>query len=116
MSERNYDELADAAERGQMRAVPQTQLFGADAADSAREALLAATGAKSIEELSTLALGRPRVGERHGSAKTLRVRVSAEQDSLIEAAVASAGAASVSQYVRQAVLERAVRDTKRAAG
>lgn len=114
MTRRDYDELAEAAERGQMRPVPGTRRSGSDAAADARHAFMSATGASTPEEAARLVLGRPRVNEQRAPAKTWRVRVSGSQNELVERAVEAADT-SLSQYVRAAVLEKVERDTNRVA-
>lgn len=57
----DYSDLAERAEQGELASIPGTQTHGASAADSARAALLAATGADTIGDAVTIALGCPRL-------------------------------------------------------
>ncbi len=59
----DYEALAAAAKAGELAPVPDTALRGAEAAAAGRAALLAATGADTIEEAGRLAIGRPWIGE-----------------------------------------------------
>jgi phage protein D len=57
-----YADLADRAERGELRPTPGTAVRGAAARDSAQAMVMAATGASTPDEAVAIALGRPHVG------------------------------------------------------
>lgn len=98
-----YDELADRAERGELRGLPGTQRHGEDAAADARAAIFAATGTSTIEDAARVALGRPRLGEdNRPETTTWRVRTPAPLDDRARQAAAAQGM-SLSEYVRLAV-------------
>ncbi|MET0161147.1 MAG: hypothetical protein ABW204_00685 [Microbacteriaceae bacterium] len=59
----NYEDLAAAAERGELAPLPNSRLRGAEAAAAGRAALLAATSADTLDEAHRLAIGRPHAGE-----------------------------------------------------
>lgn len=71
----NYDELAERAERGDLKVKPGTVRRGADAAAEAQRSLIEATGATSLDELTHIALGRPHVGAKTGASPVVRARV-----------------------------------------
>lgn len=54
-----YDALSDAAERGELRPIPGTELGPEAAQAEARALLMAATGASTIDEAVRIALQRP---------------------------------------------------------
>ena len=58
MNDDGYEELASAAERGELAPLPNSRLRGAEAAAAGRAALLGATGAGTLEEAHRLAIGR----------------------------------------------------------
>ncbi|MFZ0161715.1 MAG: hypothetical protein WAL50_22020 [Kineosporiaceae bacterium] len=98
-----YEAMAEAAERGELRPLPGTALTGQAATEAAHADLMAATGAATIEEAVSLALGRPRVGhEKHGSSPTWRVRTTPEQHQAVERLARQRGE-SVSTVIRHAV-------------
>jgi hypothetical protein len=85
MSDR-YEDLADRAERGELRAVPGTVLRGDAARDAGRRELLDATGASTLQEATRIALGRPPVGSA-GPSPVVHARVPrALKDGLAELA------------------------------
>lgn len=63
MNDDGYEELAAAAERGELAPLPNSRLRGAEAAAAGRAALLAATGTDTLDEAHRLAIGRSRAGE-----------------------------------------------------
>lgn len=73
--ERDYEALADAAERGELTPGPATVRRGPDAAAEARRVLMEATGATDADELTRLAMGRPSVGTSSGKSLMVRARV-----------------------------------------
>lgn len=101
MTNRSYEELADAAERGELRRKPGTRRVGAEAMQIAREALMEATGADSPEEAASLALGRPRIGHGRGPSRQWRVRAGDELYEATERMAADEGI-TVSELVRRA--------------
>ena len=70
-----YDDLANQAENGKLPIIPGTIKRSPQAAADAAETLRAATGATTNEELTTLAIGRPRTGTKRGPSPTIRARV-----------------------------------------
>ena len=62
----DYDELAARAERGDLKVKPGTVRRGPEAAAEAQRLLMESTGATSAADLTRLALGRPRAGEKDG--------------------------------------------------
>lgn len=74
----NYDDLAAQAERGDLAAKPGTVRRGAAASEEARRMLMEATGAATLSDAMTLAMGRPPVGaEKNGASPVVRSRVPA---------------------------------------
>lgn len=57
----DWNALAHRAEAGQLKSLDGTAQHGEEAALSGRTALLAATGADTMEEAKRMALGRPRL-------------------------------------------------------
>lgn len=104
MSGTEYEQLADAAERGQLQAVPGSRRTGEDARAFAGEVLMQATGAPSVEEAARLAIGRPRLGQDRGPSRQWRIRASEELNSATEAVAAQEGL-TVSELVRRATAE-----------
>lgn len=51
----DYDDLAARAERSELAPLPGTQLHGEEAAEHARAALLAATGADTLDDAVIIA-------------------------------------------------------------
>jgi hypothetical protein len=78
----DYDDLAARAEGGDLTPIPGTVRTAAEAAAAGRAALLAVTGADTIEEATRLALGRPRVGEARRPSVVWKVRASPQLDKL----------------------------------
>ncbi|WP_030013195.1 hypothetical protein [Curtobacterium sp. S6] len=73
--ERDYEALADAAERGELKPKPNTTKRGAEATAHARKLLLEASGAADLDELTKITLGRPTVGSPTGVSPVIRARV-----------------------------------------
>lgn len=67
-----YEELANRAERGDLRAKAGTAKRGSAARKVARSVLLEATGASSLEEATTLAMRLPQAGEIGGPSPVVR--------------------------------------------
>jgi hypothetical protein len=97
----DYNDLADRAERGQLTPVPGTALRGATAADAARDALLAATGAESIENAVTIARGRPRLDANEPAGPMWKVRATKPLDQKVSQLAKRRGV-SKSQILREA--------------
>lgn len=102
----DYEALAAAAEAGELKPVLGTALRGTEAAAAGRAALLAATGADTIEEAARLAIGRPRIGEDAPSSTVWRVRAPSELDERVRRLAEREGL-KPSQLVRKAVAEYA---------
>lgn len=99
----NYDELSAMAEAGELQVKPGTTLSGDAAAEYGRQALMDATGAATVDEAVTIALGRPRLEAAESPAPvTWKVRTTAGLDQAAKAAAQERGV-SVSQLVRDAV-------------
>lgn len=107
---KSYNDLADAAERGELAPIPGTRLTGAAAAEAGRAALMEATGAATIEDASRLALGRPRLGDERGPSRQFRVRTTDEMYTAVER-VADSDGRRVSEVVREAIAEYLTRHT-----
>ena len=71
----DYEELAARAERGELKVKPGTVRRGPEAAAEAQRKLNEATAAASLDELTRIVLGRPRVGARAGASPVVRARV-----------------------------------------
>lgn len=99
--ETQADELARAAERGDLRPLGDP-IRGEAAREQARAMLMAATGTSTPEDAARLAVGRPRVGEDRPETRHWRVRVPAALDEAARAAAARDGI-TVSDVVRRAV-------------
>lgn len=97
----DYNELARRAERGELPTRGKA-LRGPDAAASAQQLLMEATGVGSLESAVTIARGRPRLEASAPSAVTWKVRTTATLDSAVREAAKARGV-SVSQLVRDAV-------------
>lgn len=97
----DYDELADRAQRGELVSKPGTARRGADAAAEGQRALMSATGQRTIEDATRVALGRPRLGSE-GPSPVWRVRASEDLDAQVRALAAKKNV-PVSQVVREAV-------------
>lgn len=103
MSNDEYEALADAAERGDLRSIPGTARRGEAARAQAAADLMWATGAATTEEAMRLAVGRPALGqERHGPSPQWRVRAPQELHARAEALAEHRGI-TVSELVRYAV-------------
>lgn len=99
----NYDELSAMAEAGELQVKPGTTLSGDAAAEYGRQALMDATGAATVDEAVTIALGRPRLEATESPAPvTWKVRTTAGLNQAAKAAAQERGV-SVSQLVRDAV-------------
>lgn len=105
MSEPSWDDLADMAERGELRPVPGTALYDLEAQHAGRRALLNATGADTIEEATRLALGRPKLGEDRDT-RMWRVRATPVLDDTV-GRLAEREGRSRSDIIRAAVAEYA---------
>ena len=73
--DRDYEALADAAERGELTPDPATVRRGPAAAAEGRRMLMEATGTTDLDELTRLAVGRPAVGTSSGASPVVRARV-----------------------------------------
>lgn len=72
----DYEQLARAAEAGQLPATPDTVTRGPAAAEAARTALLEATGTTSIDDATRIAIGRPSLDRQgQGRSPVVRARV-----------------------------------------
>lgn len=97
----DYNDLADRAERGLLAPVPGTALHGAAAADAARDALLVATGAESLEDAVTIARGRPRLDADEPAGPMWKVRATKPLDQKVSQLAKRRGV-SKSQILREA--------------
>ncbi|WP_141564932.1 MULTISPECIES: hypothetical protein [Kocuria] len=98
----DYDELARRAEHGGLTVKPGTVRRGPEAAEAARTALMAATGATTAEEATRIAVGRPALG-REGESPVVRARVpQAIKDQLHQ--IAQTQHRKESEIVREAVI------------
>lgn len=71
-----YDELARRAERGELAVKPGTVRRGDTAAhEEIQHLVMDATGASTVGEAITIAVGRPRVGTKAGQSPVVRARV-----------------------------------------
>ncbi|MDO5618806.1 ribbon-helix-helix protein, CopG family [Kocuria sp.] len=103
MSQTDYDDLADQAERGQLSTKPGTIRRGSAAAAEARKALLEAADAATIEELSAIPLGRPTLrSTKPGPSPILQVRVPQDLKDRV-AAIAQREHRNESEIVREAL-------------
>jgi hypothetical protein len=99
----NYDELSAMAEAGKLQVKPGTTLSGDAAAEYGRQTLMDATGAGTVDEAVTIALGRPRLEAAEAPAPvTWKVRATAGLNQAAKEAARERGV-SVSQLVRDAV-------------
>jgi hypothetical protein len=72
----SYEALAARAERGELAVKPGTARRGEAAAhDEIRGLLIQATGASTVQEAATIAVGRPRLGAQTGQSPVVRARV-----------------------------------------
>ncbi|KQQ18684.1 hypothetical protein ASF48_17330 [Rathayibacter sp. Leaf299] len=97
----NYDDLAARAERSELAPLPGTQLRGDDAAADARAALLAATGADTLDEAVTIARGRPRLDAEDEAGPIWKVRSTKPLDQAVRQLAQRRGV-SRSQILREA--------------
>ena len=75
----HYSELADRAERGDLRPTG-TALTGAAAAAAGAQDLMWATGTDTLEDATVVARrGRPRLGPGDGRSPVVRARVSEDE-------------------------------------
>lgn len=78
MSE-SYEDLAERAVRGGLRVKPGTVVRGEVSASQAQELLMAATATNTLEDMTHVVLGRPKVGSAgKGASPTVRARVPQE--------------------------------------
>ena len=99
-----YDDLAARAEAGDLQPVPGSIRRGSAAAGSGRAALLAATGAATVEDATRMAVGRPRLGEDRRPSAVWKVRAPADLNDVVAAHLLSHGV-TLSALVRDAVSE-----------
>jgi hypothetical protein len=102
MSDSRYDDLATRAERGELTIKPGTVLRGEPARSAARDALMEATGAGTVPQAATLAVGRPRAGTGRGPSPVVRARVPQELKDRVQA-IAAHEHRDESDIVREAV-------------
>ena len=76
--EAELNALADAAERGELTVKPGTVKRGSASRQEAQALLMEATGTQSADEMTRVALGRPRVGAAAGESPIIRARVPQE--------------------------------------
>lgn len=98
----DYDDLAARAERGELTAKPGTVLRGDAARADARNALMEATGADTLQDAVRLAMGRPPAGARRGPSPVVRARVPQELKDRVHA-LAAREQRDESDIVREAV-------------
>ncbi|MCH9738867.1 MAG: hypothetical protein K0U42_08980 [Actinomycetia bacterium] len=102
--ERQYADLAERAERGELHPIGRPTR-GAEAAAEGRSLIMEATGASSVEEAFRLALGRPPVAEAgRGPSPTWRLRTSPELDDAVRR-VAQKRGVPVALVIREAVAQ-----------
>lgn len=105
-----YAALAVGAERGEL--VPSGDaVYGDDAAAAGRALLLGATGASDLEEVTQVALGRPRLGEEGREPKTWKVKAPQTLDRVVRAGAQRRGV-TVSEYIRLAAAHQVEADAK----
>ncbi len=97
---KRYDELADRAERGELKPVGQVKR-GAAAAAAGQAMLLRATGATSLDEAVEVTMGRPRLGEGRPTVQPWKVKPTAELDAAARRLAQEQGM-TLSQLVRDA--------------
>ncbi|CAN5222301.1 hypothetical protein BH09ACT6_BH09ACT6_15820 [soil metagenome] len=101
----NFDELARQAEQGELEVIPGTTLSGAAAAGAGRQVLLEATGASSLEEATSIALGRPRLSAiGNGPSPVWKVRATENLDAKVTQMAGRRGVTK-SRVIREAVEE-----------
>ena len=105
-----FEELSAAAERGELRAEPQTVVRGPAAAAYGAQLLMDVTGEETLDEAMVVALGRPRLGE---SANTTVWKVKAPRplDTKVRRLADRLGTTR-SQVIRDAVLAYDPDETK----
>lgn len=82
-----YRELADRAEHGELRVKPGTIRRGPAATEETRLLLMEATETDTLEDMTRVALGRPKVGAARGASPVVRARVpQALKDRVLEVA------------------------------
>lgn len=97
----DYDDLAARAERSELAPLPGTQLRGEEAAEHARAALLAATGAHTLDDAVIIARGRPRLDTEESVGPMWKVRSTKPLDQKISQLAKRRGV-SKSQILREA--------------
>lgn len=97
---KRYDELADRAERGELRPTGQP-LHGGGAAAAGQAMLLRATGTRSLDDAVEVTLGRPRLGESKKTVQPWRVKPTADLDAAARRLAAEEGK-TLSQLIRDA--------------
>ena len=98
-----HEALAGRAERGELAVKPGTVRRGDTAAHEEMQRLLVdATGASSVQEAITIAVGRPRVGAPAGQSPVVRARVPQALKEGV-AALAKLDQRAESEIVREAV-------------
>jgi hypothetical protein len=102
---KDYDDLADQAERGELTEMPGTARVGAAAAAAGQQMLLDATGARNLAEATQIALGRPRLSsEAHGPSPVWKVRATENLDARVSQIAGQRGTTK-SRVIRDAVEE-----------
>jgi len=104
LDDEHYRELAAAAERGDLKPIPGTEVHGEAAAAFGREVLMWATSTDNIDDARRVALGRPPLGVRANEA-SWRVRTTNELDRRAKLAAQREGV-SLAQFIRDAVDQR----------
>lgn len=105
---RDYEEMASAAERGELRSKPGTRRHGPEAVEASRAALLQASGATTIDQVATLTMGRPRldsVRETTGPSRQINLRVDNHLYTLLTQA-AEQRDTNLSTLIRQALTDQ----------
>lgn len=112
MSEPDFDELSRRADCGELEPIEGTELRGEEADADTLRILQEVTGLKTWEEIATIALGRPKVGNERGESPAVRTRVpQITKDTL--AHIAKTEQTTESKIVRQAIDEYIVNHFKR---
>lgn len=101
--ERYYEELAQKAERGELRPTGK-QLHGRAAAEASQKLIMEATETQTIEDATRVALGRPRLAEEEDRQPNVpwKLVAPAKLDAEVEEARKPRGL-NRSQYIRRAV-------------
>lgn len=107
-----YEELASRAEHGELAVKPGTIRHGEDAASTAREALMDATGTDTVEEATRIAVGRPALG-REGRSPVVRARVPQALKDQVQQ-IADHQHRKESEIVREALADYVAHDAHRA--